>query len=277
MSRDTAQVFKTAGYPQVPQVQHTAFHIEDILNLDMNAISTNDLVWVANRSNLDWDVLRISNTGVKIATLELINDSSQLEITFTGSHNMSAGTTTTEADYFGISHSEEITLNGVHQVSSIPDHKTVIIDYNGNVGFIPALEDGSTADSYGNIYKFVSVRLASMDNVNDLLGFENYRDKDNAIEQPGDKVFADADSTGLWRVYEKQDPYITKLVLSPDASTAEQEFGHRIVARNDGRTVIASAPGKGQGEIHFMFRSTSEAGTGLQTQLTATMLSLIHI
>ena len=32
-------------------------------------------------------------------------------------------------------------------------HKTVIIDYDGNVGFIPALEDGSTADSFGNIYK----------------------------------------------------------------------------------------------------------------------------
>ena len=60
------------------------------------------------------------------------------------------------------------------------------------------------------------------------------------------------------------------MVLSPDASTAEQEFGHRIVARNDGRTVIASAPGKGQGEVHFLFRS-STAGTALQTQSTGTM------
>ena len=51
------------------------------------------------------------------------------------------------------------------ECSAHRDHKTVIIDYTGNVGFIPALEDGSTADSYGNIYKFVSVRLASMDNV----------------------------------------------------------------------------------------------------------------
>jgi hypothetical protein len=272
VSRDTAQVFKTAGYPQLQQVQHTAFNIDEILNLDMNAITTNDLIWVANKSNRDWDVLRITSAGIKIATLNLINDASQLEITFTDSHNLSAGTTTTQADYFGISNSEEATLNGVYQVSSTPSHKTVIIDYDGNVGFIPALEDGSTADSYGNIYKFISVRLASMDNANDLLEYDQYTDKNDAIEQPGDKVFADADSSlGLWRVYEKQDPYTTGLVLSPDASTAEQEFGHRIVARNDGRTVVASAPGKGQGEVHFLFRSSTEPGTTLQTQSTATM------
>jgi len=271
VTRDTAQIFKTAGYPQLQQVQHTAFNIDEILNLDMNAITTNDLIWIANKSNRDWDVLRITSAGIKIADLQLINDATQLEITFTGSHNFTAGSTTTQADYFGISNSEEATLNGVYQVSATPDHKTVIIDYDGNVGFIPALEDGSTADSYGNIYKFVSVRLASMDNVNDLLEYDQYTDKNDAIEQPGDKVFADADSSGLWRVYEKQDPYTTGLVLSPDASTAEQEFGHRIVARNDGRTVIASAPGKGQGEVHFLFRSSTTPGTTLQSQATGTM------
>ena len=110
-----------------------------------------------------------------------------------------------------------------------------------------------------------------MDNVNDLLEYDDYTDKDDTIGQPGDKAFADADSSGLWRVYEKQDPYTTGLVLSPDASTADQEFGHRIVARNDGRTVIASAPGKAQGEVHFLFRSSTAAGTTLQTQATATM------
>jgi len=271
VSRDTAQVLKTAGYPQLQQVQHTAFNIDEILNLDMNAITASDLIWVANKSNRDWDVLRITSAGIKIANLQLINNAAQLEITFTGSHTLSAGTTTTDADYFGISNSEEATLNGVYRVSSTPDHKTVTIDYDGNVGFIPALEDGSTADSYGNVYKFVSVRLASMDNVNDLISFEEYIDKDDATEQPGDKVFTDSDMSGLWRVYEKHDPYTTQLRPSPDVITADQHFGHRIVARNDGRTVIASAPGKGQGEVHFLFRSIPDAGTEWLTQLTATM------
>ena len=270
VNRDVAQVFKTAGYPQLQQVQHTAFDMADILDIDINEVKANDLIWVANKSNKDWDVFRITNATIKIVNLKLINDASQLEITFTDSHNLSAGSSTTEADFFAISNSEELTLNGVYQVKAVPNHKTVIIDYTGNVGFIPALEDGSTADSFGNVYKFISVRLASMDNVNDLLSYADYTDKNDAIGQPGDKAFADADSSGLWRVYEKQDPYTDILILSPDATTADQEFGHRIVARNDGRTLIISAPGKGQGEVHFLFRSTTEPGTTFKTQSTGT-------
>jgi len=271
VDRDHAQVYKTAGYPQLTQVQHTAFDITDLNNLDMNAITANDLVWVANKSNKDWDVFRITSARLKIAQLRSINDASQLELTFTGSHGLTGSSPTELADYFGISNSEETTLNGVHQVSSVQDHKTVIIDYTGNTGFIPTLEDGSTADSYGNVYKFISVRLSSMDNVNDLINYADYNDKDDAIEKPGDKVYADADSSGLWQVYEKQDPYVAGLILSPDVSTSNQQFGWDMVARADGRTLVISAPGKAQGEVHFLFRSGTTAGTLFQSQSTQTM------
>ena len=271
VSRDVAQIFKTAGYPQIQQVQKTIFDIDEILDLDVNALSSNNLIWVASKSNKDWDVLRLTSIGIKIANLSLINESTQLEITFTGSHGLTAGSSVIQPDYFAISNSQEATLNGVYEVKATPTHKSVIVDYTGNVGFIPALEDGSTADSYGNVYKFVSVRLATMDNVNDLVSYDVYQDRNDAIEQPGDKVFADSDTAGLWHVYEKQDPYTPLLLLSPDKSTAEQEFGHRIVARNDGRTVVVSAPGKGQGEVNFLFRTSSAAGTAFQTQSTATM------
>ena len=271
VDRENAQVYKTAGYPQLNQVQHTAFDITDLFNLDVNAVTANDLIWVANKSNKDWDVLRMTVANFKIASLRSINNTTQLEITFTGSHGLSSATNTTEADFFAISNSEESTLNGVYQVSAAPDHKTVIIDYDGNTAFIPTLEDGSTADSYGNIYKFISVRLSSIDNVNDRLTYADYKDKDDAIGNLGDKVYADADSSGLWRVYEKQDPYTDGLILSPDISTEDQEFGHRIVARNDGRTLVISAPGKGQGEVHFLFRSITDPGTLFSTQSTNTM------
>jgi hypothetical protein len=268
--RDTVQVYKNAGYPQLNQVQHTAFNITELLNLDVNLITANDLIWVANKSNNDWDVYRFTSAGIKIQSLKAINDSTQMEIIFTDSHGLSAGSTTTLPDYFAISNSEETTLNQVYQVSSLPDHKTVIIDYTGNSAFIPTLADGSTADSYGNIYKFVSVRLSSMDNVNDLLNYSVYKDKNDSIEKEGDKVFADADSSGLWRVYEKQDPYTTARILSPDNTTADQDFGYQLVARNDGRAVVASAPTKGQGNVHFLFRSSTTAGTTFSTQSSVT-------
>ena len=270
IDRDNAQVFKTAGYPRLTQVQRTMFDISELLELDINSVTTNDLIWIANKSNKDWDVLRLTSAGIKISTLKSVNDATQLEITFTSSHGLSAGTISKQADYFAISNSEEPTLNGVYQVSSAPSHKTLVIDYSGSTGFIPSLEDGSTADSFGNVYKFVSVRLDSMNNVNDLLSYSDYQDKNDAIEKKGDTVFADADTSGLWQVYEKQDPYTTKNLKSPDASTTSQEFGRRIVARNDGRTLIVSAPGKTQGEIHFLFRSNATAGTTFSVQSTAT-------
>ncbi len=266
-----AQVFKTAGYPQIAQVQKTVFNEADLLDLDMNSITQNDLIWVANKSNNDWDVYRLTSAGVKIASLQPFNEATQMEITFTGSHNLSAGSSTTMPDYFAISNSEEETLNKVYTVAEVVNHKTLIVDFTGSSAFLPTLADGSTADSYGNLYKFVSVRVDSMDNANDRLNYYDYVEKNSAIEVLGDKIFADSDSSGLWRVYEKQDPNTFNLLLSPDTTTADQDFGYQIVARNDGRTVVVSAPTDGQGNVNFLFRSSATAGTAFQTQSTVTM------
>tara|TARA_Y100000591_G_scaffold27927_2_gene20620 strand:+ start:8216 stop:21100 length:12885 start_codon:yes stop_codon:yes gene_type:complete len=270
VDKESAQVYKTAGYPQLEQVQHTAFNITDLFNLDVSRVKSSELIWVANKSNKDWDVFRLTAGDFKISTVRTVNSATQLEIVFTGSHGLSQGTQTTEPDYFAISNSEEETMNGVHQVSSVIDHKTVVIDYEGNTAFIPALDDGSTSDSYGNIYKFVSVRFDSMDNVNDRLNYSVYKDRDDSIELEGDKVFADNDTSNLWRVYEKQDPYTLQTILSPDTATAGQEFGHRVVARNDGRTIVASSPGKGQGTVNFLFRSIASAGNIFRNQSSVT-------
>ena len=59
--------------------------------------------------------------------------------------------------------------------------------------------------------------------------------------------------------------YIIKLF--PD-TTAEQEFGHQVVARNDGRLIAITATGKLQGELHFYFRRSPEAGTAFKIQST---------
>jgi hypothetical protein len=77
--------------------------------------------------------------------------------------------------------------------------------------------------------------------------------------------------TVLWRVYEKQDPYTFNLLLSPDTSTADQDFGSQIVARNDGRTIVVAAPTDGQGTINFLFRSSTTPGTAFGVQSSATM------
>ena len=36
VSRDIVQIYKTAGYPKLSQVQHTAYNVSDLLNLDVD-------------------------------------------------------------------------------------------------------------------------------------------------------------------------------------------------------------------------------------------------
>ena len=84
-----------------------------------------------------------------------------MEITFTGSHGLSIGSLTTVPDYFAIRNSQETELNQVYEVADVPGHRTVVINYSGSRAFLPNLADGSTADSYGDVYKFVSVRISS--------------------------------------------------------------------------------------------------------------------
>ena len=270
VTRDHAQVYKTAGYPQVEHVHHTAFNEVDLLKLDVTKVTQNELIWVANKSNNDWDVYRLTNQDYKIKNLQRINDATQLEITFTDSHGLSAGTTTSLADYFAITNAKTPSLNGVYEVFSVVDHKTIVIDFALNTPFVENVSDESTADSFGNVYKFISVRFNSIDNVNDTLKYSDYQDEKPAVGYTGDRIWTDADHSGLWRVYQKQDPYNIKVQLSPDSSTAEQNFGQQIVARNDGRTVVVSSPGDGQGKINFLFRREATSGSVFETQSTIT-------
>ena len=271
VDRDGVQVFKTAGYPQIPQVQRTAFRESDLLLIDVTTLKFNELIWIANKPNNDWDVYRITDTGNTVDLLQPLNDATEMKIIFNKSHGLLGRSRTRTADYFAISNAQLADLNKVFRVKQVLDHKTVLIDYDGGIDILPTLADNSTASSFGNLYKFVSVRLNSMDNVNDLIAHEEYNDRDDVNDVPGDKVFADADSSGLWRVYEKQDPYTVVKKLSPDNLNTDQDFGFQVVARNDGRTAVVSAPTKSQGEVHFLFRSSSTAGTTFQNQSTVTM------
>ena len=270
VDRDTVQVYKTAGYPQVGQVHHTLYNETDLLNLNVATLKQNELIWIAKMKNTAWDVLRFTSLGLRIANLKTLEDNTQLEITFTDSHGLSAGTTTNTADYFAITNSQETDLNQVYEVLDTPNHKKVVIEYLGDIGFIPNLEDGSTADSFGNVYSFKSMRITSMDNANINLNYSDYKDKDDSIEREGDKLYADTDTSGLWNVYEKQDPYKVVKTTSPQ-NIDDQDFGYQVIARQDGRTVVVSAPTSGQGQVHFLFRTTATPGQILTLQSTQTM------
>ena len=74
-------------------------------------------------------------------------------------------------------------------------------------------------------------------------------------------MFADNNPQGKWVIYEKTDPYTSKILPSPDTDN-QQDFGYNIVGRNDGRMICVAAPDQGQGSLHFLFRQENLPGNG---------------
>ena len=269
VDRDVVQKFKNAGYLRIQDVQHTAFDINDITNLDVNTIQDNNLIWIANKENKDWDVQRITKTSTRIVSSIAVNEGAQLLLTTDKDHNL------LKNQFFAIRNSQFSNLNGIYKISEVPSSRKILFDFQGinQVTALSVLADGSSLDTFGDIYKLVSVRLASMDNVNDLLNYSEYQDIDLINERNGDRVFADSKSSdGLWRIYEKCDPYTYTMLQSP-SSTNRQQFGYKVVARSDGKAVVVSAPqggdptpGLAKGTIHFFSRRQATAGTTYTTQ-----------
>jgi hypothetical protein len=266
--RDVPQKYKTAGFVRLQDVQHTAYDVTELENLDVSAIDTNDLVWIARKSNTEWDVQRITSTANTVKSIQSYNNDTQMLINFNLTHSFAKN------DYVAIRNSQFTDFNGVYQVQEVPSSNSIIINFisASRLGSaITVLADESTYDTYGDVYKFVSVRLASMNNVNDALSYSDYRFKDEVNEVNGDRVFVDNVGSN-WKIYEKVDAYTPNLLLSPD-STNNQDFGYRIVGREDGRTLVVSAPSQAQGTIHFFFARNIASSTPtitIQQSLTMT-------
>ena len=260
IDKDNVQFYKTAGYPRLDDVQHTAFNIADILNLDVNQLTKNDLIWIANNESNDWDVQRVFATRKQVKSIASINNDTQLQFEFTGNHDLSLNSKITQ--YVMISDSQYSDINKVFAVTSVPSNTSIIVDYDGpKIGAIQNLKDGSSVSTYGNLSKFQSVRFDTIDNIYDRISFNDFRNKDTVNSIPGDKIFIDSNTAGKWNVYEKVVPTVNNTITSPNLSSNSQNFGWQTVARDDGKYVAISAPDDTQGKVHFFFRKSVTAGT----------------
>ena len=263
-NRNIVQKYKTAGYPRIADVDYTVFNDTDLLNLDPTVLSPQSTAWIAKKANSDWDVVRLTFANLRVSALYPLNNNSQVQITFDNTHNFAVG------DYVAILQSQYSIINGVYQIVTVTDQTSVVINFANarSISSLALASNTSSVATYGNVYQWISVRLNSMDNVNDLISFDRYRLYDSVNAIRGDRVFAD-NAGGSWQIFEKNNPYAEQILFSPD-QTDLQQFGYRIVARNDGRTLAVSAPGKGQGTVHFFFRKNNSSAFTLTQSVTMT-------
>ena len=267
--RDVIQTYKTAGFPRLFDVQHTAFNESDLLNLDVTQIANSDLIWIAKKANHDWDVQRITYKGISIISVGHQVDDNSTVFTFNNVHRLEKN------QYIAIVNSSVSTLNRVYQVKEILSQNAILVDASIETVSLSTINpDESTMSTFGLLYSFISVRMSALNDTTSVLPYNEYRIADDVNQTPGDKIFVD-NVGSKWKIYEKTDPYVYKRLGSIDPQY-NQEFGYQTVSTADGKFLIVSAPGNradtesgisaySQGVVYIFTREEPDAGTPFQS------------
>jgi len=274
--RDVVQTYKTAGYPRLFDVQHTALNERDLLNLDINRIRNSDLIWIAKKSNNDWDVQRITYKGISLVSVEHQTNDNLSVLQFNNNHGLEKN------QYIAIGHSQIPTLNRVYQVREILSQNSILVDslLREAVSLNNINADESTVSVYGLLYSFISMRMSALNDSTSILPYNEYRLEDTVNQIPGDKLFVD-NPGAKWKIYEKTNPYVYKRLASIDPEY-NQEFGYQAISTADGKFLIVSAPGDrgdtstgispySQGVVYIFTRDETTAGTLFQSVRSFTM------
>jgi hypothetical protein len=214
-----------AGYPQISDVDNTAYDFNSLVNFANNAVlNVGDTIWVGSTGVGDWNVYRYAYVpvGITSATIEVAYTS--LLITTAGTHNLSVG------ELISITNIDT-SIDGIYQVSSVlGSTQFTIASTLSNITFI-------FPSALGMLFKFESVRFATYDSL----------PLDQILYQypTGTKVWVDTNEVGRWAVYQKEFNYTSSAVNSignTAALSSGQGLGFSISSRKGNNIVVAGLP-----------------------------------
>jgi hypothetical protein len=174
--RDVVQKYKTAGFPRLFDVQHTAFNESDLLNLNVTQVKNSDLIWIAKKDNNDWDVQRITYKGISLISIERQTDDANTVFTFNNVHRLD------KDQYIAIVNSTLNTLNRVYRVKEVLSQNSILVDAPiETVSLSTVNQDESTVSTFGLLYSFISVRMSGLNETSSILPYNEYRIADDDI------------------------------------------------------------------------------------------------
>jgi len=189
-----------AGYPRLDDVNLTAFNQKDILNLTAtNFINEGNVIWLANNSMNDWDVLQYKLSTARITSVS--NVTGKLNFSTDTVHNLSPGQIISVIEV-------DTGVDGVYQISEVPavDQFTVINTLS-NFSFAGTIQ----LNNFGLIFEFDSTRYNSFDSLPN--------DKELRNRKENSKIWVDDDGNGNWAVYQKIKNYKENGIISNNTGT----------------------------------------------------------
>lgn len=233
---------QTAGYINVDDVDTTLFDSSEyqLLDGDINDISSGYTVWVAKDQNKDWNVYRASETDTSVAQISYGLDTSG-KITTEFPHGLAVGDTVVIKNF-------DARFNGFYIITSVPDLRSFNVALTTTQ--IAAVKQNPVT-GIGILFVLNSVRFKNPGDVSGFTPKHGWKD--------GDIVWVDSNVANHWAVYEKNSVwnYNTGLDIQFGGYTPELHYGTSIKIADNDKFVVVGAPGdhNGAGRVHVFFKS----------------------
>jgi hypothetical protein len=212
----------TAGYVNINDVDITAFSLDDPSSIEasIDSIGVGTTIWVAKSNSYDWNVYRCAKVPGQATTItDNLNSTTLVE--FNASHDLSVG------DLIIIKFFDN-SINGVYRVLSVPGVTSIVIAYaftNSNQ---------TSVSGTGIVFYLQSMRVAQASDTA-LLPYSN-----SLI--PGARAYVDSFVNGHWAVIEKQSPFVSYDLISPDPLELNSRYGVSVAQTENLFSALIGSP-----------------------------------
>lgn len=219
---------KSAGYVNLTDVDETLFNFTTYAELGniLDKVGPGFKIWVAKDYTNEWNVFRVSETGINVKSMEY-NIDRLMTVTFNDAPGLEIG------DIFVIK-SFDYRFDGFYQVFDVSGTRSVQVVLYKNLN---ELKDLKNVSGNGVLYKLKSVRIDRLSSAASIAPDEGWVN--------GDKVWVDSATSGTgWAVYEKTDAWQYKSTVVDDVNQhiADSKFGSSIAVNSVGTVVYVGMP-----------------------------------
>ncbi len=221
---------RSAGYVRPGEVSAVIASIEDIVDVDINALVEGNYIWCGFEKNT-WNIYRLTNTQNIITSVSY--SANKLSVVFANVHQFSVG------DFIGFRESSK--FDGFHKITEVlPTQINISVTLTGSIPSpFPYLKDIIS-------FRLKSQRASSID-VADTVLPEELSD--------GELLWTDDNGQGLWTTWQNNFVYDGK-EISYANPVKDLGFGREIAVSRNGQ-IAAIATKTGQVLIYYKPSSAS--------------------
>ena len=211
----------TAGYARQDDVRFLSFDSANVsATLRGQNVVDGDAVWIANNTDNDWGVYRVTDVDILIDTVS-VDSTGFAEVSTETAHNLAVDDDVYVRDFANRG------FDGYFTVAQVLDANTFRMQTNFN----PVVE----SDVDARLYKMTNLRITDVDAVENITPMDGWKTNDH--------LFVDEFSTDGWGVYKFESVYNDFTVYLDSEATTNDLLGSSIAVNPTEDAMLVGAPG----------------------------------